>query len=186
MYKDAYLNIATQLDAKLNIPSITSIHGRLRFIALFNNQFNTSELEHTLPKPAILIQFSDSEWKSKGKKQQEALTSIKIHVAQHNIADDNFYSDNKDEALKVDAYLDLIHVALQGFSAPGLSGLNRVRSQQDDSHDHIFVQVMEYEGTITDCSADVTQNYIDFNASLEVKEAAVPVITTSSPFIAKT
>ncbi len=186
MYRDPYLKIATQLDVKLNLTSVTTVHGKLQFIAPYNNQFNSSELEHTLPKPAILIQFSDSDWKSKGKNQQEALTAIKFHVAQHNIADDNFYSADNTEALKIDAYMDLVHVALQGFSAIGLSALNRTRSYQDESHDHIFVHVMEYEAKISDCSADITQNYVDFNAILEVKEDVVPIITTSSPFIAKT
>ena len=187
MYRDAYINIATQLDAKLNLPSVISEHGELQYIAQFNNQFNTSEEEHVIPKPAILIQFLDSDWKSKGKRQQEALTTIKVFVAQHNIADDNFYSTNKTDALKIDAYMDLVHVALQSFSTTGLGALNRVRSQQDESHDHIFVQVMEYEAKILDCSADVTQNYIDFNADLEVKEAVIPVISkATTPYIVKT
>lgn len=183
MFSNAYLKIAERLDAILNQTTVSSVHGKLQFIALYNNQFQTSNQEHVMPKPAILIQFADADWKTKANGIQQADCLIRLHIGMHNIADDNFYSSTKSEALKVDDYLDIIQEALQGFSAECLGSMKRTKSYHDESHDHIFVQVMEYTASITDDSGNKKKNYIDFNAGLEVEATNIVKPAKDSPYI---
>jgi len=184
MYANLYLKIAEKLDQYLNTAPIIADHGKLDFIARFNNQFTSDDQELALSDPAILIQFLDTEWQSKSRGIQEGDTLIVLHVGVNSIADDNYFSDNKDKALLIDAYMDLVHKAMQGFQADCIGSLDRISSAEDANHDEKFVQTMTYKATITDNSASTAAKLTEKKVDVEVvREKTIVTPETSSPYV---
>lgn len=187
MYATPYLQIAERLNQELNKTTVIDEHAKLDFIARFNNQFSREELENAVPKPAILIQFLPTTWTTKGKQLQEGESTIVIHIGMKTIADDNFFSNTKAEALKTDAYVDLVHKALQGFSAPCLGALSRTSSETDEDHSEIFVEKLFYSSVITDASShsDIGKTVVE-NPEIVVEAEAVPAVEQASPYVVQT
>ncbi len=185
MYANLYLKIAERLDQELNKTAVTAIHGKLDFIARYNNQFDTDDQELAIPEPAILIQFLDTEWKTQSRGIQQGDTLIVLHVGIDSIADDNYYSSNKDKALLIDAYMDLIHKAMQGFQADCSGSLNRISSAEDSNHDHKFVQTMTYKSSITDNTASKAAQLTEKeNVGIEVvREKTIETPTPVTPYV---
>lgn len=187
MYALPYLQIAERLNQELNKTAVKTEHGKLDFIARFNNQFSREELENAVPKPAILIQFLPTTWTTKGKQIQEGESTIVIHIGMKTLADDNFFSDTKTDALKTDAYVDIVHRALQGFAAPCLGALSRISSETDEDHSEIFVEKLFYSSVITDASTstDIGKTIVA-TPEIVVEAEAVEEVSQDSPYVVKT
>lgn len=183
MIATSYISIAERLDQELNIQAVVDEHKALRFIALFNNQFTNEAREHAISKPAILIQYLDLLWKDQTNGIQQADAIIRVHIGYHSIADDQYAAFDRDEALKVDGYCDLVHTALQGFSATGLGAMSRIRTSMDESHDHVFVTMMDYACTIKDCSADPRVNLTPTTPGYEVRDEDYTVTPAPTPYV---
>lgn len=184
MYANLYLKIAQRLDQELNTAPIIAEHGKLDFIARFNNQFEREDQELAVPKPAILIQFLDTAWSTKSRGIQEGDTLIVLHVGINSIADDNYYSSNRSQALLIDAYMDLVHKAMQGLQADCIGSLDRVSSAEDGNHDHIFVQTMTYKSSIIDNTASkaaqLTEKDVDVTV---VREKTIVTPKPATPYV---
>ncbi len=169
MKKIIFLAIAGYLDSVLNTPGMITKYGQCKYIARDNNQFEMDAEEHAIPKPAIVIGFPDTDWDSKTNNQQNGALTISVKIAYATIADSNFYeTQNNTQAYKRDEYVQDVQIALQGLDL-GLAGkLLRVREIEDNNHDHITIDQINYLTIVSDQLADPTLQYIEVTPQWQI------------------
>jgi len=118
-----------------------------------HGQFNRPEMHLPVPMPAILISFPDTEWEHVGRGWQKGRMRIRVEVGYENYADSFDGSPNIEEAIRFFEFNEATHQALQGWSCPGITTLERVADAEDDDHGNVIRTILEYETSVEDRSA---------------------------------
>lgn len=171
MKKIIFEAIAGYLAAALNTVEMIAKYGDCKYIAVFNDQFNAEQEEHAIPKPAIAIDFPNADnWLTKTNNRQTGDLIISIYVAQHTIADSNYFASalDKEEAMKRFEYLQDIQNLLQGRDLGSAGKLSRTNDFQDINADHISVDRIDYVTTVEDCLSDPENNWIEITADWKI------------------
>lgn len=153
--KDIYISVKERLLAQTAI----------KHCLLFNNQFDSIDMEDAYSFPCAFVEFSQLDWVTKGEGYQEAQAKIRIHVGVESLATEN---------LEVFDLVEEIHVALQGFHDPNyFTPLDRRYEEHDVQHDNVIVWVVDYDTLISDNSGNrnekLTQTVI---SSLDLERRA--------------
>ncbi len=176
--------ISKELDEKLNLKEVIKEFNKLDYIDFFNDQFSIIEKENPIPFPAILLEFSEIQWRTISKNIQKGLTRIRVHVGQQSLADTHTRSSDQEAALKVLDYLCEVHKVLQGFSGTNFTSLDRKITIPDTSHDNLIIHIMEYDTEITDASAndDAKKEEITGVTPEVEKQAVIPAKEIGAEF----
>lgn len=180
-----YLEVETVLLEVLNVNFIPPTNMRkLGHVDLFNDQFANEEIEKAIKYPAILIEFSDIEWSTEGQGIQTGDLTVRFHIGQNILADTKAKAKFQAKGLVRLAYLEEIHKAVQGFSGPCFSKLDRIGTILDKAKTNKIVDIVEYATQVFDATADVKRNLIEKQAGLKIIKGSPPVIPPpDSPYI---
>lgn len=164
MKKVIFEAIAGYLATSLNTPEMIAKYGQLKYIAVYNDQFNNEDSEHVIPKPAIAISFPSSDgWETKTNNRQVGDLIISVYIAQHTIADSNYFASELDkaESMKRFEYLQDVQNLLQGLDLGAAGKLSRVFEQEDVNADHVAVDRIDYFTSVEDCLSDPAHGLIE-------------------------
>lgn len=139
--KDFYLAIKAEL-----------LKTSVKTARLFNNQFIKIDQEKPFPFPAVMVQFLELDYTTRGDLSQYGDTIARLHIG---------YDSLKTEDLAVFDLLDEIHAVIQGLTISELfTPLDRVHEEQDVDHDVLSVWVVDYSFKLNDIAASRTNNLI--------------------------
>lgn len=125
----------------------------LRWIDKNMGQFNRPEMHDSIPLPGILISFPGTGWKSLSQNHQQGVMRVRIEIGYENYASSFDGSPDIESAIRFFEFNEAVHQALQGWSCPGMTSMERVADEEDDDHGAMIVTALEYETTIEDRSA---------------------------------
>lgn len=169
MKKIIYTALAGYLNAGMNTPAMIAKYGATNYISSHNNQFNDDALEGAIPKPALALAFTEIDWVNKGHNQQQGQMTISVYVAYATIADPNFFeTDSNQEAFKRWEYLQDVQLLLQGFNMGAAGTLQRTREVEDDNHDHITIDRIDYLTVVHDELADPSLQYVEITPEWKI------------------
>lgn len=160
------LDFFDSIKARINteIPEIKTFR-------LFNNQFAKEGVEKAFAFPALMIEFVDLNYTTKGKDFQESETNIIFHLG---------FASLKTEDRAVFELAQKVNQSLQGFFGKDLfSPLDRKKEKQDVDHDGVIVWQMEYTTLIFDNTANRKRRLVLVTAPLELeieKDAEQPFL----------
>ena len=162
MKKIIFEALAGYLNSVVNTPTMITKYGECKYIARWNNQFSQDAMEGAITSPVFAIAFSEIDWTNKQNNQQQGEMIISIYIAYATIADSNFYeTESNQEAYKRDEYSQDVQIALQGFNMGAAGTLQRIREVEDDNHDHLTIDRIDYLTTVHDELADPSLQYIE-------------------------
>lgn len=139
-------------------------------VALWNNQINnhigTDNRENPWRWPAVFIEFSDIDWDDIGEGVQQSDVEITLHQA---------YKTLKDEDPDLFQFVCKVHVAVNGYTEPEFTALNRLEETQDVNHDNVIdwqtvykTKVLDGTGYRHNDSSEATINTLTINVDLDV------------------
>lgn len=121
-------------------------------VEVFANQFDKSLREHNnelpLALPAVLVEFSNTEWKNE-KGRQLGDTIITIHIGQDLYTE---YSSKKEDAFKVLDLVQVIYLAIQNQTTPISTPFTRKTTKYDKEEKNLCVYQMDFSTQIFDDS----------------------------------
>ncbi len=151
MLKEYYKLLVRQLHTKL---------PELRQIALFNNQYNQTELELPIFCPAVFIQFAAVPWKTTGLHTQESTATITFHLVMDYLMSTHHDAPLENQLQFDEQVLDMVQKldeCLQGWQAKdGEEGpvvsteLTRTDTDQDTGSDGLHVWQLTYTCELID------------------------------------
>lgn len=133
--KNLYLAIKEHL--KTNVPKVKTFR-------LYNNQFESEELEDAFKYPAVFLEFENIEFRPTTANNENTDLTLNFRVG---------FPSLKTEDLEVFDLLNEIYLALQGFY-----GFIRIREIQETAGDNVSVWQQIYRTTLIDDVADITTN----------------------------
>lgn len=159
----------------MNIPALLSIGKRIKdevteikHIDIYNGQYmpdNDGQIKQ-FTKPAVLIEFGQTQWETAENGIQEGNGMVRIHVVLQKLNDTFKLFDKTDlqKAAMLDHYNipKLVHAKLQGFSPDGVvDALNRINTIPDHDFNNTIVEIFEYEFRDYDDAADTHTDWVD-------------------------
>lgn len=138
--KDLYLAVRQQILDK--VPAV-------KHVLLFNNQFDRDTEEEAFTYPCVFFEFVQLIHSGVTLNQQKSDIQIRLHIG---------YESLFTEDLGIFDLIQDINVAIQGFSGPLFSGLQRIEERQDLDHDMCNIWQIDYECNLTDCATDPRAN----------------------------
>ncbi len=156
--KELFLAVKTQLE------TVTEIED----VALYNSQFDNETTEHPYLYPNAFIEYSAIDWTGRAKQSQEVDIELTIHIGLWRLEDEPFELDAFD-------IVQAVYLSLQGFC-----GLQRIRDEQDTSHDQVIVWKTTFNTRLKDCSADPDKDKgtafpvtLEVNADLDIDDVVI-------------
>jgi len=150
---DAVANPNGILDPALNLKGLQWFDKQM-------GQFSNPQLALAIPLPCILMEYQTFQWTTIGKNHQKGNGSIKFYVYFENYADAFTGSVNQELALQFFLFTEQVNMALQGFTLPGMSPLQRITDNEDSAEDMIITSVVEYGTILVDKSAREARKYV--------------------------
>lgn len=159
---------------KLLVQHLHTNMGELKQIALFNNQYNQTELELPVFCPAVFIEFADVPWKTTGLHTQEGTATLTFHLAMdylmtthHDAPLQNqlqFDSQVLDTVQKLDEVLQGWHAkqVIDGEPAILSTELVRTSTEQDTGADGLHIWRMSYSCELIDNTLNRDRNLEPF------------------------
>jgi len=135
----------------LDLPDIKSFDKQM-------GQFTSPELFYGAFLPCILMEYLPFTWVTIGNHQQRGAGTIRFWIYFENYADSFTGAINQELALRFFDFTEIVNVALQGLSLPGMQALERIGDNEDNAQDMIITSYIDYSTVIMDTSTDVTRN----------------------------
>jgi hypothetical protein len=179
--KQLFIALQNQLNAKVkDIKWIDKHFGQIQ--ALDNEQ------GAFVPMPGVLIEFSETNYKTMGGGRQTGALEVRIYTLYQTHANSFKGSPNIDNALAYFDFNERVHQALQGFNGECFTQLNRINDEEDAEHKNFIVTIHTYTTIITDDSANPNRNNTLVTAAVEPvpqfeKTSNRPATTQTTNFI---
>ena len=127
----------------------------LRWIDLDQGQIDFPADNYPIDFPALLIDFTNTEWEDIGQQIQGGEMMISFRTAFRLYEDMNNHTpeESRNAGLQKLQLLKTIHKALQGFAGANYNRLSRIRTFTEKREDGLKVITMQYSTYITDNSA---------------------------------
>lgn len=151
------------------VEKIKAILGaELKYIDLFNSQYNILDREYPFDSPAVFIGYIVNNAEQLGQQTQELEATIRIQMVHHT------YMGTQDgaavtsmNAFEFFDFADKLQKGLHGFTPlynnkQLSSTLLRTSAIQDTNHDALIVFLMDYNCRIYDNEAFAGNNYEDY------------------------
>lgn len=164
--KNAYTALKNKLNTALTIP----------FIDLWNEEIDMYREEHSIPFPAVFIEFLPITWNTIGNSNtQHGYGTVKVYVIQNIITDSATINgaDMTTQTATLDRFnlIQHVHDELQKFSTPFFDELDRVASYLDHNHDGIYIDILEYRTIFKD--ELTSQSNVSYSNSVTLTDIVV-------------
>lgn len=171
--KDLFIALQNRLKDKVaTLQHIDKLFGQLNNLG-----------EHVIPYPAVLIEFARWEITTQGKNEQRGILFIRFHCLFENYSYSFEGSEDQSLALLYFDFVESIHKALQGFSGPTFTSLQRTGEEEDVDHQVVIDTVLEYATELTDISGARDADNVETENELTPRAIYVRPLSASSPNI---
>lgn len=137
----------------------------IKHFDLWNEQASHMNEEEAFGMPACFLKFHPVEWRTLGRKRQQADLLFDIVLMSETGWRTSRKGGAASKALEHLEMIDRIHRYLEGYSESYFNSITRTGSQHDHDHDALWVHFETYRTLITDDSA--VRNYIKAKPSFK-------------------
>jgi len=152
MRKQLYLDIQSKLMA-ITTGTDENVVPAFKHFDLWNQNVDFLEQDSPFERPAVFVEFMPLAWETNGKKQQQSVLTIKLHMVTDWFANTAQYNPGQDIALDYLDMPDQIVKALTCVYVNGTNSLTRSRSTINHNHSKYLDSVEEFTAMIKDNSA---------------------------------
>lgn len=175
--KEVYLAISQRIAQEI---------GKVKRVTLYNQQLANLADEYAVDPIEVFIAFESVEWTDSGRGQQTGSVLVGIYVVHQRLADPDHGSYNQDQALENFDTLDQLQQVLQGFSTEFFGPMSRVATEFDISHDHLVLDYVSYQLSLTDECGDTAASLIELQTPPDIRisrelDHQLPTVASSRP-----
>lgn len=150
----AYIDITKRLKEKV---------AGIKFIDLYNGQFENPENHLPANYPAVYIEFLPTQWTTQGQGTQRGTGGIRVYCVMKSFLDtyniERYTQPQQQQRLAHLLFEKAVHAALQNFAPTGYGNLMRSSTLPDATFTSVIVVVHEYEAAEIDDSAFVYKDW---------------------------
>lgn len=110
--------------------------SELQTVRLFNNQFDSEDVENAFNYPAVFIEIANIEYDNGQGLLQKANYTFTLHCG--------FYSLDTEDTTVLTT-IDNIHAAVHGLEGQDYTPLKLVGASPDNNHNQVIVETMTFE-----------------------------------------
>jgi len=175
-----YINLCEYLSQKL---------ADMKYIDLFNNQYDTAEKEHPFNMPSVFIQFMPIvDWITNSDGSQTGTLKIQFHLVTTCYSDTanahKMSAIDKQMSFKHLQFVELSHTFLQNYAPVCCTNLQRTAYFPDSEHNQIYATIVEYECMFTDNSTaeSIIKETVEVTPDLKVERPIDRPVETINEF----